>query len=119
MRNYGPHFNRKLYEFAVSQMTHIVDGEERRIRPYTREQTDEILKTHGVKVKNAQFYDVAFVAAMCKTDFLNSSIIDEYHVALYIKDVIDDVDAPDGLVFNRWYADMCYCGIAINWEDML
>lgn len=53
MRNYGPHFNRKLYEFAVSQMTHIVDGEERRIRPYTREQTDEILKTHGVEVKNA------------------------------------------------------------------
>ena len=56
---------------------------------------------------------------MCKVDFLNSSVIDEHHVALYIKDVIDDVDAPDGLVFNRWYADMCYCGIAINWEDML
>ena len=119
MRNYGPHFNRKLYEFAVSQMTHIVDEEERRIRPYTREQTDEILKTHGVEVKNAQLYDAAFVASMCKADFLNSSVIDEHHVALYIKDVIDDVDAPDGLVFNRWYADMCYCGIAINWEDML
>lgn len=29
MKNYGPHFNRKLYEFAVSQMIHIVDGEEK------------------------------------------------------------------------------------------
>lgn len=38
---------------------------------------------------------------------------------LYVKDVIDDVDAPDGLVFNRWYADMCYMGIAIDWEEML
>ena len=119
MKNYGPHFNRKLYEFAVSHMTQIVDGRERKIKPYTREETDKILSTYGVEVKNGQMYDAAYVASMCKADCLNSSIIDEHHVALYIKDVIDDVDAPDGLVFNRWYADMSYCGIAINWEDML
>lgn len=119
MRNYGPHFNRKLYEFATSLMTQIVDGKERRIKPYTREEVDKILSGYGVEVKNAQLYDAAYVASMCKADFLGSSIIDEHHVALYIKDVIDDVDAPDGLVFNRWYADMSYCGIAINWEDML
>lgn len=119
MRNYGPHFNRKLYEFATSLMTQIVDGKERRIKPYTREEVDNILSGYGVEVKNAQLYDAAYVASMCKADFLGSSIIDEHHVALYIKDVIDDVDAPDGLVFNRWYADMSYCGIAINWEDML
>jgi hypothetical protein len=23
------------------------------------------------------------------------------------------------LVFNRWYADMSYMGIAIDWEEML
>ena len=119
MRNYGPHFNRKLYEFATSLMTQIVDGKERRIKPYTREEVVKILSVYGVEVKNAQLYDAAYVASMCKADFLGSSIIDEHHVALYIKDVIDDVDAPDGLVFNRWYADMSYCGIAINWEDML
>jgi hypothetical protein len=119
MKNYGPHFNRKLYEFAVSHMTQIVDGRERKIKPYTREETDKILSTYGVEVKNGQMYDAAYVASMCKADFLNSSIIDEHHVALYIKDVIDDVDAPDGLVFNRFYADCCYMGVAINWEDML
>lgn len=119
MRNYGPHFNRKLYEFAVSLMTQSVNGREVKIKPYTREETAMMLKSHGVEVKKAQLYDTAYVASMCKADFLGSSIIDEHHVALYIKDVIDDVDAPDGLVFNRWYADMSYCGIAINWEDML
>jgi hypothetical protein len=119
MKNYGPHFNRKLYEFAVSRMTKIVDGKERRVKPYTREEVNQILSNYGVEVKNSQLYDSAYVASMCKADFLNSSIIDEHHVALYIKDVIDDVDAPDGLVFNRWYADMSYCGVAINWEDML
>ena len=44
---------------------------------------------------------------------------DERCLALYVRDVIDDVDAPDGLVFNRWYADMSYMGIAIDWEEML
>ena len=119
MRNYGPHFNRKLYEFAVSNMTQLVDGKERRIKPYTREETDQLLKSYGIEVRNNQLYDAAYVASMCRADFFNSSIIDEHHLALYIKDVLDDIDAPDGLVFNRWYADMSYCGIAVNWEDML
>ena len=119
MKNYGPHFNRKLYEFAVSQMTQLVDGKERKVKPYTREETNQILASYGIELKRAKLYDAAYVASMCRADFLNSSIIDEHHVALYVKDVIEDIDAPDGLVFNRWYADMSYCGIAINWEDML
>jgi hypothetical protein len=56
---------------------------------------------------------------MCKADFLGSSIVDELHLAKYVKDVIDDDDAYDGIVFNRWYADMSYQGIAIDWSEML
>jgi hypothetical protein len=56
---------------------------------------------------------------MCKADFLGSSIKDEEHLALYVKDVIEDVDGYDGLVFNRWYADMVRKGIPIDWEEML
>lgn len=56
---------------------------------------------------------------MAKADFLGSSVTDERHLALYIRDVIDDIDAPDGLIFNRWYADMCYMGLPIDWEEML
>ena len=119
MRNYGPHFNRKLYEFAVSMMYKEEDGEEKKVKGYSREEVNSMLSLQGVKVKRNQLYDAAYVATMCKADFLGSSITDEYHLALYVKDVIDDVDAPDGLVFNRWYADMCYNGIAIDWEEML
>lgn len=119
MRNYGPHFNRKLYEFAVSMMFKEEDGEEKKVKGYSREEVNSMLSLQGVKVKRNQLYDAAYVATMCKADFLGSSITDEYHLALYVKDVIDDVDAPDGLVFNRWYADMCYNGIAIDWEEML
>jgi hypothetical protein len=119
MKYYGPHFNRKLFEFAVSKMTKIIDGEEQPITPFSREEVNSMLETQGIKVKRNQLYDAAYVANMCKADFLGSSIKDDYHLALYVKDVIDDVDADDGIVFNRWYADMSYSGIAIDWEDML
>lgn len=119
MRNYGPHFNKRLCDFAVSKMTKKVDGREVKINSYTKEAVDNILKAYNIDVKNGQLYDCVYVANMCKADFLNSSVIDEAHLAKYIKDVIDDYDAPDGLVFNRWYADMCYMGIAVDWDEML
>lgn len=119
MRNYGPHFNRKLLEFAISHMTTLEDGEEKPLKPFSREDVETILKIHKVKLERNQLYDAVYVANMCKADFLGSSIVDEHHLALYIKDVIDDIDASDGIIFNRWYADMSYSGIAIDWEDML
>jgi hypothetical protein len=119
MRHYGPHFNRKLFEFAVSLMTKEQDGKETRITPYSKEQVKNLLGSNGITLRNDQLYDSAYVACMCKADFLGSSITDEKHLAMYIKDVIDDPDGYDGIVFNRWYADMCYTGVAIDWEEML
>jgi hypothetical protein len=94
-------------------------NEEVPINPYSREQIENILQSYNITLKNNQLYDFVYVANMCKADFLNSSVIDEQHLAMYVRDVIDDVDAPDGLVFNRWYADISYMGIPIDWEDML
>lgn len=119
LRNYGPHFNRKLFEFAVKGMTKWIDGKEQNITPFTKDNVENILNNNGVNIRNGQLYDCAYIANMCKADFLGSSITDERHLALYIKDVIDDIDAPDGLLFNRFYADCCYSGVAIPWEDVL
>lgn len=120
LRYNGPHFNSKLLEFAVSKMSKKdVRGVETKITPYTKEQVDQILRRYNITLKNDQLYDSVYVAAMCKADFLGSSVPDEHHLALYIKDVIDDVDGYDGIVFNRWYADMCRKGMAVNWEDMI
>lgn len=38
-------------------------------------------------------------------------------LCLYVKDVIDDVDGYDGIVFNRWHADMCRKGIQVDWYN--
>lgn len=120
LRYNGPHFNKKLLQFATSKMTKKgINGKEIAIVPYTIEQVDNIIKINNINLEYNQLYDYVFVANMCKADYLGSSITDEMHLAKYIKDVIDDVDGYDGIVFNRWYADMCRKGIVINWEEMI
>lgn len=119
LRYNGPHFNKKLCEFATSLMYKKEGLIKKAVASYTKEQVDNILKTYGITLQNNQLYDYIYVATMCKADFLGSSITDEKHLAMYIKDVIDDTDAYDGIVFNRWYADMCRMGIVIDWDEMI
>lgn len=119
LRYNGPHFTKKLCEFATSKMYKKQGTSTVAITPYTKEQVEQILKTYGVVLKNNQLYDHVYVANMCKADFLGSSITDEKRLAMYIRDVIDDDDAYDGIVFNRWYADMCRMGIVIDWDEMI
>lgn len=119
LRYNGPHFNKKLCQFAVDMMEKKVGSTMVKITPYTKENVDQILQRNGIKLEHNQLYDYVYVANMCKADFLGSSVVDENHLAKYVKDVIDDADAYDGIVFNRWYADMCRKGIAIDWENMI
>lgn len=125
MKNYlrynGRHFNKKLCDFAVKQMkvTNLSTGEVEKLVVLSREELDSLLRTYAIELKNNQLYDYVYVANMCKADFLGSSVPDKQHLCRYVRDVIDDIDAYDGIVFNRWYADMCRKGIAISWEDML
>ena len=65
----------------------------------------------------ATVYDQLFAANMCKADYLGSSITDDLHLCMYVKGVLDDVDGYEGLVFNRWYADMCRKGISVDWYE--
>jgi hypothetical protein len=112
LKYYGEHFNNKLCEFAVSKMKH---GKQ----PVTKEKVDEMLLKFGIKLEHNELCDYVYVYNMGYNDFLGSSIIDDKHLCLYVKDVIDDKDGYDGIVFNRWYADMVVMGIPIEWEDML
>lgn len=119
LRYNGPHFSKKLCQFAVKKMSKKSGQTLIPITPYSKEEVDNIIKAAGVTIKGGQLYDYVFVANMCKADFLGSSISDNNHLARYIKDVLDDDDAYDGIVFNRWYADMCKQGVVIDWEEMI
>jgi len=112
LKYYGQHFNKKLCEFAVSNMKHGKSKIE-------KEKVKEILDKHSIVLENNELYDYVYVYNMGYNDFFGSSITDEKHLAMYVKDVIDDEDGYDGIVFNRWYADTVSSGIPIEWDDML
>lgn len=119
--NNGWHFNECAAKYAVSLMKkkNPVNGKTEPIEPMTAKQVDELLTKHAVKLEHSTGCDYVYVANMCKADYLGSSIIDEKHMALYIKDVIDDVDAPDGTVMRQWYAKMVADGQPVPWAYFL
>lgn len=119
INNYGCHFNKKLCDEAVSRMYTEVNGKKEYIRPYTKDQVESILSTNGIKLERNKMYDHVYVANMCKADFLGKSVPTEQHLAKYVRDVIDDPDAEEGYVFNRFYADCMFMDNPIDWEDVI
>lgn len=119
MRKYlmhnGWHFNKSLCNFAVSLMRKYG----KKLEPITKENVDRLLEMNNIELHNNVGYDYVFVANMCKADYYGSSITDDKHVALYIKDTLDDEDAADGTTMRRWYATMVANGVIIDWDDTL
>lgn len=117
LRYHGWHFSKAMSDYAASLMT---GKDNKSIEPYTKEKLESLLKTHSIKLDNKKvLYDHVYVANMCKAGLLGDSVPTEFHLAKYVKNVIDDPDGYDGLPFTRWYADMCKKGIPINWSEMV
>ena len=95
------------------------NGEKSYISALTKDAVDDMLRRNGVTLENKIGYDYVFAANMGKADYLGSSISDEKHLALFIKDYVDDIDGYPELPFTRFYADCIGSGCPINWEDML
>ena len=114
----GWHFNKRMCEWASSRMYKETNGKKEYIQPYTRERFNEICRMYGAKV-TAKGYDDVYIANMCKADFLGKSVVDELHLVQYVKDVVEDPDAYDGMPFTRFYADCIGSGTPIPWGDVL
>lgn len=119
INNYGCHFNRKLCNEAVSRMYTMKNGKKEYITPYSKEQVDSLLASYNIRLQNNKLYDAVYVANMCKADFLGKSVPSEEHLVKYVKDVIDDADAEEGYVFNRFYADCVFMNNPIEWDEMV
>lgn len=107
LRYFGPHFNNKLCEFACNNLEK---------KEYTKEKLDQLLQAYNIQIKNSKLLDYVYLANWCKSVLFGSSIVDEKHLALFVKDMFDK---EGDLIFNRWYADMAKLGIPIEWENML
>lgn len=118
----GWHFSKSASDFAASLMKKRKAGtkdEQEAIKPYTKEEVDELLKKYGVTLENNQLYDYVYVANKAKADYLGSSIEDEKHLALHIKDEIDDVDRKEGIIMKMWHTMVRGNGVAVPWLELL
>lgn len=93
-------------------------GKSEPIEPWNKEQVDDLLKRFNVQLENNIGYNYVYVANMLRADKYKSSIPDEAHLALGIKDVIDDVDCSPYRVFLEWMAKMDVNGEPIEWDDI-
>lgn len=120
LRNHDYSFSKKACERAVSLMrkTNASTGKSEPIEPWNKEQVDDLLKRFNVQLENNIGYNYVYVANMLRADKYKSSIPDEAHLALGIKDAIDDVDCSPYCVFLEWMAKMDGNGEPIEWDDI-
>lgn len=118
---YGWHFSKKMCEWAVSKMKkkNPTTGKSEPIDYVDKEKVEEILKKNNINLENDIAYDKIYVFNSGRADYLKSSITDEMHLAMYVKDVMDDEDGYPEMPFTRFYADCIGKGIPIIFDDML
>lgn len=116
---YGWHFSKKMCDWAVSRMYKTKNGKKEPIKVMSKDEVEQLIKLHGITLENTQGYDHVYVANMCRADFYGSSIIDDRHLVMFIKDYIEDSDAYNGMPFTRFYADCIGSGTPISWEDVI
>lgn len=113
---FGCHFNKKLYEWAISMMSARNGGA---IPSLSKEQVSEWLRAHGVSLEKDTGYDAAYVLAMARADYFGSSIADDAHLALFVRDYIDDPDGYKTKAFDHFVIDCRSKGTPIFWDEML
>lgn len=111
LKEYGPHFNKELSEFAISLMDHPGKSN------LSYEQVINMLSKYKIDIEYP--YDAYYVANMGYHDFYKSSIKDEEHLAQFVQDYLEDEDGYDGIAFYRWLLDMHNRSKEIDWNDMI
>ena len=121
LMHHGWHFDKNAYEYAASMMRRInkSTGKLEKVPRYTKEEVDSLLRKYNIEVEEKGGYDYVYIAQMCKADLYGSSIPDEQHLAMYVKDVCDDADLAEGTIMRKWYASMVAMGEPVEWEELL
>lgn len=112
----GWHFNEKACDYAVQ---YLKDRNNKPIKPYSKEDVDDMLKKHNVTLEKNKGWDYVYVANMAKSDMEGSPLADDKSIAAYVKIVIDDADAADGEVMACWYVKMIRRQIPVDWAMFL
>lgn len=113
---YGFHFNKPLFEFAVSMME---DRSGSKLQPWDKQYVEEMMRKYGIHLNRNKGHDAAYVANMARADYAGSSIIDDAHLMMYVRDYLDDIDGSPTRAFDEFYINCVAKGIPIFWDEML
>lgn len=114
---HGHHFSKAMYEWAVSMMK---DRHGNKSAVVDKKKFDELMSIYNQRLtRNEGYYDGPYVWAMAKSDYMGSSVIDEQHLAMYVKDYIDDADGNPTRAFDEFCINCSAKGVDIPWEDMI
>ena len=117
---HGMHFSKALYEHAASEMYRInSNGNKEYMKPMTAEEYWQVMRKYNVQPKSEHMWDSLYVMSMAMADFMGSSLPDERSVTMYVKDYVDDPDAPEGFILGRYLSDVELENKCINWGAML
>lgn len=116
LARHGWHFSKKAFTYATGRMRKKNDE---KVTPMTYDEVEEMLKRNGITVKNDNGYDKAYVAAMIKADYMGSAIEDEQHLAMAVRDYLDDPDGYEEKAMRQWYCDTIAKGHPIPWEELI
>ncbi len=121
LKNYGFHFNKTACDYAVKGLKKENPATKKLepIEPWNKDQVDDLLKRFNITLEDNEMYDYVWVCNMCRSDYWKSSIADEQHLALIVKDMVDDKDQRDGFIFNRWVNDRLFNGCPIDWDELV
>lgn len=112
----GWHFNKKACEYAVQ---FLKDRSGNPIKPLSKEEVDQMLQKHNIKLNKSVGWDYVYVANMAKSDMDSSPFSDEKAQATYVKIVIDDADSADGEIMACWYTKMIFRHNPVDWGMFL
>ena len=114
---HGHHFSEPMLKWATGMMK---DRQGRKGEAPDRKKFDDTMRAYGVSLeRNEGYYDGPYVWAMAKSDYFGSSITDEQHLAMYVKDYIDDVDGNPTRPFDEFIINCNSKGVDIPWKDMI
>lgn len=116
VRNHGMHFTPELAEHASKMMVND-NGMD---HSWTTKQVMESGAALGlVKPKGVKPGDVAYLANMYYADLYPDVLKDEAACIRAAYKASNDADGYDGMIFNRWVADVMGKGMMLDWEKFV
>lgn len=117
---YGWHISKRLCDWACRKMQKSdTSGRKVEFVPWDQDKVHDLLKRYGIDCSAFIGYDPTYVCNMARSDFYGSTINDEQHLALFVRDYLVDTDGYDEVAMTRLYADCIGKGEMIPWEDVI